>query len=221
MRVKRAAAALPARHVHVVTLGVKHTGRRGVDVAEHDARDTAGDHGDTRAITGQVLGRPIGRRPRRRDLLQRSQRARCRKPAEKQCRSQPPPVRKDGEDAGAHKPVERPSAMVLLDVVAGLLDQPVVLHTRRARRNARHAAETPIEVFDDGVAQRDRPVHEALHQVDAPARRVHLLVPEGIGGARREAEAAVDAVCDQLGLHIASRTRWASGLHTGSRASWT
>ena len=33
-----------------------------------------------------------------------------------------------------------------------------------------------------------------LHQLDAAARRVHLLAPEHVGGAGRQAEAAVDAV---------------------------
>ena len=71
---------------------------------------------------------------------------------------------------------------------------------------------------DDGRVERDRPVHEALHQVDPAARRVHLLVPQHVGRARRQAEAAVDAVGDQLRLHAstpsgsrAARTRSASG----------
>ncbi len=57
------------------------------------------------------------------------------------------------------------------------------------------------------------PSTSAGHQVDPPARRVHLLVPQRVRRARRQAEAAVDAVGDQLGLHIASTTRSASGLH--------
>jgi len=44
--------------------------------------------------------------------------------------------------------------MVLLDVVARLLDQPVVLDARRAGGNARHAAEAPVEVLGDGVGER-------------------------------------------------------------------
>ena len=48
------------------------------------------------------------------------------------------------------------------------------------------------------------PSTSPLHQIDPSARRVHLLVPERVRRARRQAEAAVDAVGDQLGLHIAS-----------------
>ena len=38
-----------------------------------------------------------------------------------------------------------------------------------------------------------------VHQHDAPARRVHLLAPQHVGGAGRQAEAAVHAVVDEVG----------------------
>ena len=68
------------------------------------------------------------------------------------------------------------------------------------------------------------PVERRLHQPDPAARRVHLLVPELVGRARRQAEAAVDAVVDQARVHQASipsgsneaRTRSASGDHARS-----
>src|SRR5207247_1855648 len=141
--------------------------------------------------------------------------------AEEQRRAQAAPVRKDGEDTGPNEPVERPPAVVALDMVARLLDQTVVLNSGRAGGDARHTAEATVEVLHHRLAQRNRPVDEPLHQIDPPARRIHLLVPEGVRRARRQTEAAVDAVGDQLGLHIASRTRSASGLHTGSRACST
>ena len=222
VRVQRAAAALRARNVHVEALRVQHARRRRVDVAEDDARDAAREHRDARPVaragargghSGADHGGAIcfsGReRPRRRQL------------AEPQRRPQPPPVREHREHARAHEPVQHPTPMVPLDVVARLLDQPVVLHARRAGRHARHAAEATVKVLDDRVAQLDRPVDEPLHQVDAPAGRVHLLVPQRIRRAGRQAEAAVDAVGDQLGLHIASTTRSASGLHAGSRSCAT
>ena len=64
-----------------------------------------------------------------------------------------------------------------------------------------------------------RSVERRLHQPDPAARRVHLLVPELVGRAGRQAEAAVDAVVDQARVHQASipsgskeaRTRSASG----------
>ena len=221
VRVQRAAAALRARDVDVEAVGVQNARRRGVDVAEDDARDAAGEQRHLRSVVRQVLRRPLRRRPRRRDLLQRPQRAGRRQLAEEQRRAQPPPVRKHREDAGADEPVERPPPVVALDVVARLLDQPVVLHPGRTRADAGHAAEAAVEVLDHRVGQIDRAVDEALHQIDPSARRVHLLVPERVRRAGRQAEAAVDAVGDQLGLHIASSTRSASGLHAGSRACST
>ena len=47
----------------------------------------------------------------------------------------------------------------------------------------------------------------SLHQHDPPARRVHLLAPQRVGGAGGQAEAAVHAVVDQLGLGRADRRR--------------
>ena len=51
---------------------------------------------------------------------------------------------------------------------------------------------------DHRVAQR-LALQARLHQVDAPARRVHLLAPQHVGRAGGQAEAAVHAVADQLG----------------------
>ena len=83
---------------------------------------------------------------------------------------------------------------LLLDPLAGELDQPVVLDARRTRGEAGHAAEAAVEVLGDRAVQLDRPLDRRLHQPDPAARRVHLLVPELVGRARRQAEAAVHAV---------------------------
>ena len=37
-----------------------------------------------------------------------------------------------------------------------------------------------------------------FHEIDAAARRIHFFVPEDVGGTNRQAEAAVDAVFDNL-----------------------
>ena len=173
---------------------------------------------------GQVLRRPAssrchggassrsGReRTRRRQLPQRERSA------------QPSAVRDDARrssERSARSAVAAP--WLRLDVRARRLDQPVVLHARRdttvthaMQPRQRSKCSTTVSV------ERDRAVDERAHQVDAAARRVHLLVPQRVGRARRQAEAAVHAVGDQLGLHSASTTRSASGLHAGSRASST
>ena len=52
-------------------------------------------------------------------------------------------------------------------------------------------------MLGDRAVQLHRPVERRLHQPDPAARRVHLLVPELVRRARRQAEAAVHAVVDQ------------------------
>ena len=60
-------------------------------------------------------------------------------------------------------------------------------------------------MLGDGAVERDRAVESGVHEVDAPARRVHLLAPEHVRRARRQAEAAVDAVARELADHAAER----------------
>ena len=147
-------------------------------------------------------------------------------------RAQPARLRDGREDHPALQPLAERAAVVLLDVRAGLLDQRPVLDARGARRHAGHAAEAAVEVLDDRVGELQRPVDEPVHQVDPPARRVHLLLPERpVGRARRQAEAAVDAVGDQLLRDLGhtstpagsncARTRSASATSPGSRGSST
>ena len=128
---------------------------------------------------GQVQRRPRRARPRRRDPAERPER-----PGRRRAGAARAP-RAAGAGAGTRRRSARRSsrspsaaARASLDVRAGLLDQPVVLHARGARGHAGHAAEAAVEVLDDRVRELERPVDERAHQVDAAARRVHLLVPE-------------------------------------------
>ena len=50
---------------------------------------------------------------------------------------------------------------------------------------------------DEGRRHRRAAVEARLHQIDAAARRVHLLAPQHVGRTRRQAEAAVHARVDQ------------------------
>ena len=212
VRVQRAAAALRARHVDVVALRGQHPRRRRVDIAEDDALHAARDERDTLAPAGGVLGRPLRRGPRRRDALERGERTGGRQPAQRERDPQAAAVGQHREQRAPHDAVAQRPSPALLDELARALDQAVVLHTRRAGGDARHAAQAAVEVLGDLVGQQDRAVLERAHQVDAPARRVHLLVPQHVGRAARQAEPAVHAVGDQLRVHIASTIRSASGL---------
>ena len=50
---------------------------------------------------------------------------------------------------------------------------------------------------DEGRRHLRAPLEPGLHQVDASARRVHLLAPQHVGRTRRQTEAAVDARVDE------------------------
>ena len=72
-------------------------------------------------------------------------------------------------------------------------------------------------MLHDSGAQRERSLRGLLHQLDAPARRVHLLAPEDVGRAGRQAEAAVDAGLGELFDHA----RTPAGSRRCLRARWT
>ena len=109
---------------------------------------------------------------------------------------------------------------MLLDVGAGLLDQPVVADARGARGQAGHAAEAAVEVLHGGRRELDRPVDEPRHEQDPPARRVHLLLPQRpVGGTRRQAEPAVDAVVDELARDVDGHTSTCVGSNSARMRS--
>ena len=56
-----------------------------------------------------------------------------------------------------------------------------------------------IEMLDEGRRHLGASFDAGLHQVDAPARRVHLLAPQQIRRTGRQTEAAMDALVDQRG----------------------
>src|SRR5262249_51975450 len=74
------------------------------------------------------------------------------------------------------------------------LDDPAVLHARRAGRLAGPAIEAEVEVVADVRAQPEPAVGHGAHQVDPTAGAVVLVAGLDVGRAARGAEAAVDAV---------------------------
>ena len=158
-----------------------------------------------RADRGRHIGHAAACAPRRRHRDERAEPPRHRyhstERREPERGAHAPRIRKRPEEESAQEPVGGRAAVLLLDGVAGRLDQPVVADARGARREARHAPEAAIEVRRHGRVQRHRPVEPGVHEVDPTAWGVHLLVPEHVGGARRQAEAAVDAVGRELADH--------------------
>ena len=106
---------------------------------------------------------------------------------------------------------ERPS-MVRLDPRSRPFDELAVGDAGGACRLAPTAAETEIEVTDGIVVEREAPLLQRTHQMDASARRIGLGTEREIRGARVLAEAAVNAIEEALGRNETSRryghTRW-------------
>ena len=75
--------------------------------------------------------------------------------------------------------------------------QPPSPMMRRPARARHNISGSPVDVLRDDAVERDRAVGDALHQVDPPARRVHLLAPRDVRRTRRQTEPAVHAVREQ------------------------
>ena len=73
------------------------------------------------------------------------------------------------------------------------LEERAELDPRRARGLAGATAETEIQMMREGRRQPDPALGSRAHQVDASARRVHLLAEDPIGRTLRQADPAVDA----------------------------
>ena len=232
MQLQGAAALLVPGDDDVAALGGEHPRRRGVDPVEEDVLDAAGEQRDGRpplAGRGDALGQPregLAQRHRRQQRLQRAEPSRhlrgepsdhgqgaqllVERPGHGRG-PQPALVGEQREDRLAEQPVRGSAADVALELRAHGLQQLVVLHAGRARRHAGHAAQAPVDVLVQRPLEPDLALLREVDQVDPPARGVHLLAPQLIGRAGREAEAAVHAVVEQLALRAGGgrRRRWA------------
>ena len=213
---ERSAAAL-RRSDDLEAVRGEHARGRGIDVREYRALHAAGEQADAaagRAARGSQSRHVAASSPARRDVHERAEALRHRRGAaeggEPQRSSHATGIGEESKEEPTDEAVAQRSIELLLDCCARALDEPVVAHARGARRQARHAPEAAIEVLRHGRVERDRPVEPSVHEVDPPARRVHLLAPEHVGRARRQAEAAVDAVGRVLADHAASTPRGSS-----------
>ena len=193
------------RRRHLVAVRREHARRGAVHLAEEDALHAAGQQADAREPLAR--GRRLDRRrdrlaPRRRELAQRLERTRRRQARERAAPSAA------AADAGTRR--TRPAAAAARDSGRGTCSSTCSRASSisrsyftpgRARGEAGHAAEAAVEVLGDGAVQLDRPVERRLHQPDAAARRVHLLVEDDVRRAARQAEAAVHAVAEELRIH--------------------
>src|SRR5690348_16831350 len=85
-----------------------------------------------------------------------------------------------------------------LNLRARGLNQLAVIHTGRAGGHTRHAAEAGVEVPHPLRSHLRLALRSKFHQQDAPARRVHLFVPQDICWTSGQAKAAVHALVDDV-----------------------
>src|SRR5229473_3026837 len=107
-------------------------------------------------------------------------------------------VRKNGKDQSAIQSLAERPRMIALNLRARGFDQFIVLYAGRARGHARHAAQTMVKVRDEGIGHLRLAIAGQFHQVNPPARRIHLFVPQRVRRASRQAEAAMHAFADQF-----------------------
>jgi len=112
---------------------------------------------------------------------------------------------------------------VPLDLAPCLLQQPAERHAGGTRGLARAAPQAAVHVSDEVRAEADPALGGRAHEVDTPARRVHLLLEHQVGRALGQANAAVHAVEDALpvrrliGVEGAERTLDRPGIRAGVR----
>ncbi len=198
VRGQGATAPLRALGDDVEALGAQHPGGRRVDAREELALHAAEQHADDpapgaarRGPLGDPLrlaelgGQALHRRERRRQPVEQTgtpqglgQAGALVEPQRSPRRPQPLGVREQREDPLAQRLVGRGAFVPALDLGAGVLDEPVVLHAGRAGGHAGHAAEAGVEVADHRVGH--RLAAEALvHEVDAAARASPSPRPRG------------------------------------------
>src|SRR5258708_24235507 len=108
---------------------------------------------------------------------------------------------------------------MVLDPWARGLDQFAILHARRTGCQAGHTAQASVDVSSKRCIDADLALRGHLHQLDTATRRVHLLAPQQIGGAGRQAEAAMHTISDQfrIGWMVLIKTRKQLGVYRDSR----
>jgi len=94
-------------------------------------------------------------------------------------------IARDGGEPGA--------GIIALDAGAGMLNELSIFDAGRAGRFARPAVQAFVDVIDEGIGDGLLVQFDLDHLMDAAARRIGLEVPQAVGGAGVETEAAVNA----------------------------
>ena len=240
VEVEGAAAALPLRDHHAEAGPGQEEDGRAVDLGEQDGLDTTRQEGD-RAPTGAVRG-GLAERSAVRHRTEHGNEALHRlepgkppeqprpadealeagalvEPHETEHAGEASRLREHSEDQPAEEPAADGTRDLALDLATHLFEQPAEGHAGRACRLAGPATEAAVHVGDEVRSEPDAPLGGGPHQVDAAARRVHLLPEDPVGRTLGEADPAVDAVEDPLpdrrGERVEGAPRRGSGVGLG------
>src|SRR5262247_1015697 len=218
VQVERPAASLGPRHHHVPPRGGEEARRPDIHVGIEEVLHAAGEEPGPApwlAARGQELGqrRPCGhdgeQRLHRLELAERREQAEA---THERLRTRGlvelEPPEKRGEARGIREDLERPARRRMIglgsahllarELGARRLQELAEGHSGWAGRFAAAAAEAEIEMTREGRCEAHPPLRGRAHEVDAAARRVHLLAEHAIGRTLRQTNAAVDAGAETL-----------------------
>src|SRR4051812_17058985 len=130
--------------------------------------------------------------------------------------AQAPGMRKHFKNGASEESLAKAPARDPFHSRPGRLQKRVVLHARRARRDARHAPKTRIDMFDEALRVRLPAIAVQFHQVNASAWRVRLLPPQQIRRAGGKTEAAVNAIVEKFASRSGHRSDYIRSMVLGA-----
>jgi hypothetical protein len=194
----RAAAAGPGRDDQLHAERIEYAGSGGIDIGRHRRLHAA--------VEQQHLARMLPGRPRAGFLpcghlvLQRPGQQRPHQLPDLHCGRKQPFSRQRLLQYGAQNALRQRTRHLVFDDLATDIDQPAVLHARRASRFAIAAGQAAVQV-QLGFTGCLLAFQDLLHQIDAAARTIQLVAQQLISRTGCGAEAAMHALAqDGIGF---------------------
>src|SRR5438093_2409048 len=210
MRVQGAATGLFLRDAHNMPVPFEKAHRRALGIAESLAHDAAGEEAHVGALTIDAAeGSSFGRRRQRGGPAETTGQPRG-KARETETGTEVGEARHKREaprtgDCVERRAGERAAVFALPQNLARAFHDPTERDSGGARRLARTAHQTGLEVTDSRLARRRRSRDDRADQLNASARRIGLVPEHAIGRAIVEAEATRDARREVLGVDRGGR----------------
>ena len=96
-----------------------------------------------------------------------------------------------------------------------VIDQVLVIHSRRAGRHAGKTGQTAINVFHDQVRRRSVVLQHVFYQINPTPRTIQLIAKQHIGGTGRYTKSTVYTAAQNLFRFINIRIRELGERETG------